>query len=78
MIIATIQNLKKGDEQILAKDGVILSGYEREVTLNKFFNDIFEIELKDNTEECFFLMKISFFAIFIIRSSMKLIASVEL
>ncbi|MBR6612744.1 MAG: hypothetical protein IKK93_11005 [Campylobacter sp.] len=54
MIIATIQNLKKGDEQILAKDGVILSGYEREVILNKFFNDIFEIELKDNIEECFF------------------------
>ena len=54
MIIATIQNLKKGDEQILAKDGVILSGYEIEVTLNNFFNDIFEIELKDNTEECFF------------------------
>lgn len=54
MIIATIQNLKKGDEQILAKDGVILSGYEREVALNKFFSDIFEIELKDNIEECFF------------------------
>ena len=54
MIIATIQNLKKGDEQILAKDGVILSGYVREVILNKFFNDIFEIELKDNIEECFF------------------------
>lgn len=54
MIVATIQNLKKGNEQIIAKDGVVLSGDERENTLNKFFSDIFDIQLKDNVEECFF------------------------
>ena len=55
MIIATIQNSILNAEQIVALDGKVLSGDERQECLSKFVKDTFDVEIEDDKEDCFFI-----------------------
>ena len=48
MIIATIQNSILNAEQIVALDGKVLSGDERQECLSKFVKDTFDVEVNES------------------------------